>query len=191
MALALASRVLILLSLALCVLGSRDLKTYTATNSSTPQVPEALEVPPPYKLKVFLFAIGDQYYRYNGTSWVNFSAKARLYKGKKQIGRHFYLKHPDSKGGQPTWETLPKFGVPFSLVTGVAIARVTVDENSIAWVLLKATNNEGSTKYFGDVDYIQRINTFKGLPPNSTSGAKTGEVYASPYTANYAFYVKD
>jgi len=143
MALALASRVLILLSLALCAFGARDT---VATNSSStpPTVPEAIEVPAGYKLKLSLFAIGDQYYRYNGTSWVNYSARARLYQGKKQIGRHFYLKHPDREGGQPPWETLPSLGGPFSLVTGVAVARVTVDPDSIAWVLLKATNNEGS-----------------------------------------------
>jgi len=107
-------------------------------------VPEVLEVPAGYKLKLFLFASGDQYYRYNGTSWVNYSAKARLYLGKKEIGRHFYLPHPDKLGGQPSWETLPSLGVPKSLVTGVVIARTTVDENSIAWVLLKATKNKGS-----------------------------------------------
>lgn len=190
MALAVAARVLIVLSLALCVLGSRDLKSYTAKND-TPSVPEALAVPSGYKLKQLLSASGDQYYRFNGSSWVNYSAKARLYnQQKKQIGRHYYLKHPDSEGGQPTWESQPAYGVPESLVTGIAVEHVTVDANSIAWVLLKATNNEGSSKYFGKVVYIQRINTAKGLPPSSTSGAHVGDVWVSSYTADYAFYVK-
>lgn len=139
-----AARVWILFSLAFCVVASRDLKSYT-TQNNTPQVPAAIRVPADYKLKLLLFASGDQYYRYNGTSWVNYSAKARLYnQEKKQIGRHFYLSHPDHLGGQPTWETLPSDGVPESLVTGVGKVRTTVDKNSITWVLLKTTNNKGN-----------------------------------------------
>ena len=43
------------------------------------------------------------------------------------------LTQPDALGGQPTWETLPEDSVPFPK---------TVDSNSIAWVLLNATNSD-------------------------------------------------
>ena len=125
---------------------------YDSASVDTPvTVPAAIAVPATgYELQVVVFAKGYQYYRFNGSSWVNYNASAVLYHKKPKkatklaaIGRHFYLTQPDALGGQPTWETLPEDGVPFSLVTGKAVARVTVDPNSIAWVLLNATNSEG------------------------------------------------
>jgi hypothetical protein len=156
-------------------------------------VPDEIKVPSGYKLHLVLSAEGDQYYRYNGTSWVNFNATAKLrdWESKKVVGRHYYLAQPDPLWGQPTWETLKCKGVPASLVTGVAVARVTVDEDSIPWVLLKATNNSGSKKYLGDVEYILRFNTANGLAPSSTSGAREGDVRTSSYTADYAFYIPE
>lgn len=135
------SLVVVLLACALSgAFAARELKE----ESGTPQVPDVLRVPAGYKLHLVVSAEGNQYYRYNGTSWVNFSAKAKLSnQEKKVIGRHFYLSHPNHLGGQPSWESLPSEGVPASLVTGVAVARTTVDEHSIPWVLLKATNNSG------------------------------------------------
>lgn len=148
-----ASLVLLLLSLASRV-------TVSASACIPVTVPAAIAVPATgYELQVVVFAKGYQYYRFNGSSWVNYNASAVLYSIKPKvkkpaaIGRHFYLTKPDARGGQPTWETLPADGVPFSLVTGKAVARVTVDSNSIAWVLLNATNAEGdryATKLFWD-----------------------------------------
>lgn len=134
-------RVILFLSLAVCVIATRELKLVRGHRHTIPQVPNEIEVPGgDYKLKLLLSGIGDQYYRFNGTSWVNYKAKAKLYSHeKKEIGRHFYLPHPDGLGGQPSWETF----VPESLVTAVAVSHVTVDENNIAWVLLEATNNSG------------------------------------------------
>ena len=140
------------LSLVLCCLSLASLwVTVSAGDDDTPPpvtVPAAIAVPATgYALHVVVFAKGYQYYRFNGSSWVNYNASAVLYQKKVKklvaIGRHFYLTQPDALGGQPTWVTLPEDGVPFSLVTGKAVARVTVDSNSIAWVLLNATNSEG------------------------------------------------
>jgi hypothetical protein len=135
------------LSLVLCLsLASLRVTMSAAGADDTPPpvtVPAAIAVPAGYELHVVVFGKGYQYYRFNGSSWVNYNASAVLYQKKVAIGRHFYLTQPDALGGQPTWETLPEDGVPFSLVTGKAVARVTVDPNSIAWVLLNATNSEG------------------------------------------------
>lgn len=103
----LAARIFMLVSLALCVHAAQDLQEATS-----------IEVPPGYRLAITLSGKGYQHYRFNGTDWVNFKARARLYNcDKKQIGRHFYLPHPDALGGQPTWETIPSKGVPYSIVT--------------------------------------------------------------------------
>ncbi|KAG0558109.1 hypothetical protein M758_10G004000 [Ceratodon purpureus] len=174
-----------------CVFAARELDEVDS-KSNTLHVPDAIRVPSGYKLHLILCAEGDQYYQYNGTSWVDYAAKAKLLnREKKVIGRHFYLSHPDHLGGQPSWETLPSKGVPESLVTGVVVETTTVDENSIQWVLLKATNNSGDKKYLGEVVYIQRINTSKGLGPTSTSGAHKGDVQTSSYTSDYAFYIRN
>lgn len=122
---------------------------YDSASVDTPvTVPPAIAVPAAgYELHLVVFAKGYQYYRFNGSSWVNYNVSAVLYQKKVKklaaIGRHFYLTQPDALGGQPTWVTLPEDGVPFSLVTGKVVARVTVDPNSIAWLLLNATNSEG------------------------------------------------
>ena len=138
---------LVLVLLAACALSSvfaaRELNEVNSQRN-TLSVPDAIKVPPGYKLHLIVSAEGDQYYRYDGISWVNYSAEAKLLTGaKKVIGRHFYLPHPDRLGGQPSWETLPSRGVPASSVTGIALAQTTVDANSIKWILLEATNNLG------------------------------------------------
>lgn len=123
---------------------ARDLKE-VRSSLETPQVPDAISVPPGFELHLLLSAKGHQYYRFNGSDWVSNNATAKLFNQEmKQIGRHYYLPTPDPLGGQPTWETLPSKGVPYSLVTGVPVSRIIVDEDSIAWVLLRATNNSGS-----------------------------------------------
>ena len=174
--------VLTLLSLALCALAT---------------VPASIEVPQGYPCKVqqSVHGKGYQYYRYNGTAWVDFNATARLYNSKKeQVGHHFYLAKPDAQGGQPTWESLPSKksdGVPYSRVTGKAVSKVTVDQDSIPWVLLESTQSQGDETYFGAVAFVQRINTKLGVGPTSTQGASEGEVKRSPYTADYLFYVPE
>jgi hypothetical protein len=176
----LAARIFMLVSLALCVHAAQDLQEATV-----------IKVPPGYRLAITLSGKGYQYYRFNGTDWVNFKAKARLYNSdKKQIGRHFYLPHPDALGGQPTWETIPSKGVPYSIVTGKPVAKTTISKGSIPWVLLQATSSQYDKRYFGAVRYVQRLNTMGGIAPSIKLSAPKGRVRRTPYTADYAFHVK-
>ena len=125
-----------------CVSGRRDLRELASTETENwvPQVPDAIKVPAGYKLHLNLFGEGHQYYRYNGSSWVQFSAKASLYDAEgKEIGQHFYLPHLDALGGQPSWKTQPSKAVPYSRVTAKAVVKISTDPQSIPWILLNAT----------------------------------------------------
>ena len=46
-------------------------------------------------------------------------------------------------------------------------------------------------EYFGKVTYVQRYNTYHGIPPAKTAGVREGHVSKSSYTASYAFYVPE
>lgn len=124
------------LAAASCFIGSSR-ATFTF-----PAIPRTIEVPAGNKLHVVYYAVGLQYYTYNGSSWVLLKATADLYehpKG-KVMGKHFFLAHPDAKGGQPSWETLKSK----SLVTAKLLEQVTVDPKSITWGLFEATSKSGS-----------------------------------------------
>ncbi|KAG0558110.1 hypothetical protein M758_10G004100 [Ceratodon purpureus] len=164
---------------------------------ATTPVPASIEVPQehPCKLQQTVHAKGYQYYRFNGTAWLFFNASARLYNSEKQqVGHHFYLAEADAQGGQPTWESLPSKksdAVPYSRVTCKPVSKEIVDQDSIQWVLLQSTQCKGDKTYFGDVAFVQRINTKLGLAPTTTKGAREGEVKKSPYSADYKFYVSE
>lgn len=132
---------LVFLSVAVSVCYAREL-TETLT---TPETPSQLDVPSGVELQIVLSAKGYQYYKFNGSSWVNNNASARLYNSKKkEVARHYYLPHVDSHGGQPTWETLSSnSGVSFSRVTCKATVKVIEGADNIAWVLLQATESSG------------------------------------------------
>ncbi|KAG0565736.1 hypothetical protein KC19_7G011100 [Ceratodon purpureus] len=188
------TRLFVVLSLGLsCVYAARDLRELASTETGTytvPTVPDVMKVPAGYKLHLKLFGEGHQYYRFNGSNWVQFSAYASLYdEERKEIGHHYYLTHPDALGGQPSWVTQPSKGVPYSIVTAKPLVKTTPDPRNIPWILLKTTKAQGDKGYFGDIAYVQRYNTSEGLAPPSASGAEVGRVRKTSYSASYAFYV--
>lgn len=159
-------------------------------------IPSSIAVPSGNVLHLAFPAVGHQHYTFNGTQWVNYNASAKLYSSasghKMVVGRHFFLAQPDASGGQPTWETFDHVHHPtvVSLVTAKGIHSVTVDADSITWNLLQATSHSSSKELLGDVTYVQRLKTRRGLPPSSTTGAKKGDTHSSKYSAVYAYYVK-
>ena len=94
--------------------------------------------------------------------------------------------------GQPKWT---HFAGPTwqhrdgSSVVAAAVGNVTVDPDSIPWLLLKATSTKPGK--FGDAmvktTYIQRLNTRGGLAPVGKC-TEAGEVTEVPYTADYVFW---
>lgn len=125
---------------------ARDLEETEFKTLPVPEVPVQIEVPEGYKLHLLLSAKGYQYYKFNGSSWVNNNATARLYDSEEvEVGLHYYLPQPDFLGGQPSWETLPSKGFPYSSVTCKVKATVVEGQQNVAWALLGATQSSGNT----------------------------------------------
>ncbi|BBN00622.1 hypothetical protein MPTK1_2g00630 [Marchantia polymorpha subsp. ruderalis] len=161
---------------------------FTAEDAQSVNVPSNLDpelIPPQGNVPIAqLFGLGAQHYTANGTAWVLTSATAELFNSRfENIGVHFYLPHADPKGGQPSWKT----PCPRSLVTAKRVFTAPVQNNNIPWVLLEATNSQGSCGLFGDVTYVQRLFTKNGLP-TSTAPTDINATFSSSYTSFYVFY---
>jgi hypothetical protein len=72
-----------------------------------------------------------------------------------------------------------------SAVVGAVVASVP-RPNAVPELLLRSTSNRG-TGLFGQVDYIQRLETVGGVAP--TGACTDGSQVAVPYHAQYRFYV--
>ncbi|MEO6132756.1 MAG: DUF3455 domain-containing protein, partial [Saprospiraceae bacterium] len=73
-------------------------------------------------------------------------------------------------------------------VVGTKLQGVTVDPNSISWLLLSVVSSQGPGIFDGTT-YIQRINTVGGKAPATGANSSTvGQSVQVPYTAEYSFY---
>ncbi|HTL58590.1 MAG TPA: DUF3455 domain-containing protein [Candidatus Limnocylindrales bacterium] len=150
--------------------------TVLATDNRAPEVPAEIAVPVGNKVHFHGYAIGVQIYTWNGVSWGSAVPEATLFDGNGVVAIHF---------AGPTWESNSG-----SRVVGALPPKsgVTVDTNSIAWLLLKALRTEGPG-IFANTTYIHRVNTVGGTAP-SADGAFVGQVARVPYAADYFFYRK-
>jgi hypothetical protein len=107
-------------------------------------IPVEISVSENFSPLVSFYSEGIQYYRFNGSSWINFNVSAYLYTspGQEVVGWHYFSTKPDQNGGQPTWELF----MPFSRVTVKVVSSITVDSDSIDWTELEATSH-GGNKY--------------------------------------------
>jgi Protein of unknown function (DUF3455) len=62
----------------------------------------------------------------------------------------------------------------------------TLDPKSVAWLKLVATSTPKTTGAFGNLTFIQRIDTRGGVAPTGTCAA--GSTVAVDYVANYVFW---
>ena len=133
-----------------------------------------LQVGDGYKVSFHGLGIGEQIYRWDGTSWVFVAPEAVLFDADgNEVATHF---------AGPTWESNSG-----STVVGTVVERATVDPDSIPWLKLSGVG-EGPG-IFGDVKFIQRVNTIGGKVP-AEPGDYVGEVARVPYVADYYFYRK-
>ncbi|XP_024525953.1 uncharacterized protein LOC9634955 isoform X2 [Selaginella moellendorffii] len=135
-----------------------------------------------------LFGEGFQHYRFDGSAWQLFNASALLSSipGQEVIGDHYFLETKDARGGQPTWSS---FASPSTVTAKPVNTLRPATSDSISWADLHATGNTGDKYFFGGVTYVQRRSTRGGLPPQVSRAPKVGDVFLSPYSAVYWFYV--
>ncbi|MDQ7804373.1 DUF3455 domain-containing protein [Amycolatopsis sp. A133] len=146
-----------------------------ATASATPaapKAPDAVKVPAGHRVLASYPAEGVQIYGCTNGAWALLQPAAVLSKHGKPVALH-------SKG--PVWTST----VDGSTV-GAAAAASAPRTGAIPELLLKANLNTGAGM-FGEVTYIQRLNTRGGVAPAGacTDGAQT----AVRYSADYAFWV--
>lgn len=148
--------------------------TLRAEDNRAPVVPTEIQVDEGHKVHFHGFAIGVQIYTWNGTSWGAAVPEATLYDNDGNfVAFHF---------GGPTWQSSSG-----SFVVGaLPPKRVTMDTNSIPWLLLGVANKQGPG-IFADTSFIHRVNTVGGPAP-SVAGTEVGQVARVPYTADYFFY---
>jgi hypothetical protein len=148
--------------------------TALANDNRAPEVPdERLAVDDGFKVNFHGFGVGVQIYTWNGTDWGKAVPRATLFDDEGNVvASHF---------AGPRW--MSNSG---STVLGTVVFAATVNPNAIPWVLLSATF-EGGAGIFANTKFIQRVNTVGGKEP-SENGAFVGQVFESPYTADYFFY---
>jgi hypothetical protein len=156
-----------------------------------PVVPPGLNLPPGAKVKVHDYASGAQIYACTAGgggdagldggaatyAWILKAPDAVLFdQTGAEVGTH---------GAGPRWTST----VDGSVVDGAKIAQAdSPDATAIPWLFLRAASTSG-TGVFGDITYVQRVNTSKGKAP--TSGCDAGAVGAEvrvDYRADYYFY---
>lgn len=147
-----------------------------ATDNRAPAVPPEITIDTNQKVHFHGFARGVQIYTWDGSSWGPAVPDATLFDEEGEVvATHF---------AGPTWKSNSGSTVVGTLMPPPL--RVTVDTNSIPWLLLTAARAEGPG-IFADTTFIHRVNTHGGKAP-SVNGTEIGEVARMPYTADYFFY---
>jgi hypothetical protein len=145
----------------------------------TPELPspicDKVNVEAGNEVSAHVYALGVQIYRWSGTNWVFIAPEATLYGDPcyfGQVGIHY---------AGPTWEANDGSFVKAARVDGCTPFR-----GAIPWLLLKKTSASGDGR-FGEVTFVQRVNTIGGVAP-AEAGAFVGDEARVPYTTEYYFY---
>ncbi len=158
---------------------------------ATPTVPPALAVPARATVKIHDHGVGAQVYTCTASggqdagvdggattyAWVLKAPDAKLFDAcNEQVGTH---------GAGPSWTST----VDGSVVKGAKVMQANAPAAAgVPWLLLRATSTSGSG-VFGDISYVQRVNTSGGNAP--ATGCDAGTVGAETrvdYSADYYFY---
>ena len=147
------------------------------TPALLPPTCDKLQAPPGNEVAFHAYARGVQIYSWNGSSWVFVAPQATLFAEKEyfgEVGTHYV---------GPKWESKSGSKVEGRRVAGTGCQP---DPTAIPWILLSRFDSTGPG-IFGNVTFIQRVNTTGGNAP-STPGTYLDEVQEVPYTAEYYFY---
>ena len=148
-------------------------------DNRAPELPSPLcdkvNVEDGHRVSSQVYALGVQIYRWSGTNWAFIGPEAVLYADpcySDAVGAHY---------AGPTWEANDGSFVKAGRVDGCTPFR-----GAIPWLLLKKTSASGNGR-FGDVTFIQRVNTIGGTAP-AEAGTFVGDEARVPYTTEYFFY---
>jgi hypothetical protein len=169
--------VLVATGAALASTGTAAQAASTHAAAGQVKVPPSLQVPAGNRLEVSLHVLqGVQVYECESSAWVNIEPDADMAVVGSQRPTVLYT-------AGPRWVST----VDGSAVTGAPAVKYDVP-GTIPWLLVKAVSNRGDG-LFGKVDWIQRLDTWGGLPPQGS--CMNGSFTASPYSALERFWVPD
>jgi hypothetical protein len=130
------------------------------------------------KLKYHFLAVGKQIYNCENGAWSKGSTPdATLYDMNSNLKIHH--------GAGPSWSTVDGKST-IKAIGPTAIHFASPDGLSIDWLKL-AVDNASRKGEFSDVGIIQRLYTGAGNAP--ATPCKPKEIYESPYTAHYYFWI--
>ena len=132
------------------------------------------------KLKFHFVAAGKQIYQCENGAWAKTSTPdATLY----DMNSNPKLHH----GAGPSWTTLDSKST-VKAIASTAVHFPSPDGTSIDWLKIDV-DKPSRTGEFSDVGIIQRVYTGAGKAP--ATGCTAKQVYESPYTAHYYFWIAE
>ena len=172
-------RILFAIPLGLAVGLMSTVAALAADKTDQSNVPVELRVPDGYNRVLTSVGRGVQIYDCVNGAWTFRAPRADILRDEpndKLVAIHY---------AGPTWEST-KDG---SKVVGAVQARRDAPnpQRDIPWLRLHAASNAG-TGVFGDVDYIQRLDTVGGVAP--TGACAAGQTAEVPYQATYDFWAQ-
>lgn len=109
--------------------------------------------------------------------WVFQAPEATLYLGGKKVGSH---------GAGPRWTWSDGSAITGKVATQLPAPNA---QSDIPWLVLNATDVEGTNGTLSGVKTVRRSDTNGGVTPASgCDAAHAGMVAKVPYTAKYSFY---
>ena len=166
-------RRLVLLALALAATGL----TVTAVPSlaARPErIPKELRVPEGHRLVLSALGRGVQIYGCTEGAWTLREPAAAILRGDRTVALHY---------AGPTWQSV-KDGSKVVVTGDRVVVEARHPERDIPWLRLGTTGT--GPGLFGQVTYIQRLETQGGVAP--TGGCEAGASAAVPYSATYNFW---
>jgi hypothetical protein len=139
-------------------------------------VPPELRVPDGHKRVLRSVGHGVQIYDCANGAWTFREPAAAIFdKRTEQVVAIHYA--------GPTWQSIRDGS---KVVGAVKVRRDAPNpQRNIPWLLLQATSNAGPG-LFGEVEYIQRLDTMGGVAP--AGPCTTGKTASVPYLATYDFW---
>ncbi|EFJ20091.1 hypothetical protein SELMODRAFT_177096 [Selaginella moellendorffii] len=156
-----------------------------------PSVPYSLVVPSSVKPVQSLFGEGEVLYLFNGESWEQRYAFAKLYDvpGGKKLGSYYIKARGAGESyGTHFWDLSNPNGV--QVVGRVTMPPVSVSNSSLPWLTTTITAHTGSNSLLKNAKAVQMLSTRGGLPNKKSPRGKLsrGQLWRVPFTAVFWFY---
>jgi hypothetical protein len=166
-------RRLVLLALALAAT-SLAITAVPSLAAKQERIPPELQVPDGHRLVLSALGRGVQIYDCPAGVWVFREPAAAILRGDRTVALHY---------AGPTWQSVKDGSKVVATGPRVAVP-APHPERDIPWLRLETTGT--GPGLFGEVDFVQRLETRGGMAP--TGACQAGASLGVPYQATYNFW---